>query len=183
MKAANINAIRTTHYNFGSGFFDLCDELGMYVADELPYCWVSSVGDLTMTPAFTTTGAGGHPPRPKPSLSGHLGHRQRKQRRRQPANRCRPGQIAGLDAPAPGLHLRGSKYNVELSDRHYPTTATMQSDGAAATVYPYVYMEQPNTWDVRLGADASMCERWGIATATRLERLPAVCHDCGHLPV
>src|SRR5262249_41801167 len=25
MKAANINAIRTTHYTFGSGFYDLCD--------------------------------------------------------------------------------------------------------------------------------------------------------------
>ena len=57
MKAANINAIRTTHYNFGAGFFDLCDELGMYVLDELPYCWVSSVNDPNMTPGISTTGA------------------------------------------------------------------------------------------------------------------------------
>src|SRR5205823_5922988 len=40
IKAANFNAIRTSHYSYGSGFYDLCDELGIYVADELPYCWI-----------------------------------------------------------------------------------------------------------------------------------------------
>jgi hypothetical protein len=39
----------------------------------------------------------------------------------------------------------------------------MANDGATATVYPYIYMEQPNTWDVRLGADAGMWDQWGIA--------------------
>ncbi len=36
MKAANMNAIRMSHYPPAEGFLDLCDELGMYVADEIP---------------------------------------------------------------------------------------------------------------------------------------------------
>ena len=34
MKRHNINAIRTSHYPNDSCFYDLCDELGMYVVDE-----------------------------------------------------------------------------------------------------------------------------------------------------
>jgi autotransporter-associated beta strand protein len=171
MKAANINAIRTTHYNFGSGFFDLCDELGMYVADELPYCWVSSVGGLNMTPAFQQ--------RAQEVIRRDRNH---------PSvviwaigNENSAGTnlqiVANLVKSLDPTRLRlvstfpGSQYNVELSDRHYPTIATMQSDGAAATIYPCIYMEQPNTWDVRLAADAGMWESWGLV----LQRVWNVC--------
>lgn len=34
MKNSNINAIRTSHYSKAPIFYDLCDELGMYVIDE-----------------------------------------------------------------------------------------------------------------------------------------------------
>ena len=34
MRAHNITAIRTSHYPNDSAFYDLCDELGMYVVDE-----------------------------------------------------------------------------------------------------------------------------------------------------
>ena len=36
MKAANINFIRTSHYPPAEGFLDLCDQMGMYVVDEVP---------------------------------------------------------------------------------------------------------------------------------------------------
>jgi beta-galactosidase len=42
MKAANINAIRTSHYNHSARFLELCDEVGFYVLDEVPFCWVAS---------------------------------------------------------------------------------------------------------------------------------------------
>ncbi len=42
MKAANINAIRTSHYNHAQRFLELCDEQGMYILDEVPYCWISN---------------------------------------------------------------------------------------------------------------------------------------------
>jgi beta-galactosidase len=35
MKAANINYIRLAHYPPSEGFIDLCDELGMYVSNEI----------------------------------------------------------------------------------------------------------------------------------------------------
>lgn len=37
MKAANINAIRMSHYPPQKVFLDLCDEYGMYVLDEVPF--------------------------------------------------------------------------------------------------------------------------------------------------
>lgn len=37
MKAANVNYIRTSHYPQPPIFYDLCDSLGMYVIDEVPF--------------------------------------------------------------------------------------------------------------------------------------------------
>ncbi|WP_438482583.1 exo-alpha-sialidase [Oleiharenicola lentus] len=37
MKAGNINAVRTAHYPHAEGFIRLCDELGLYVIEEVPY--------------------------------------------------------------------------------------------------------------------------------------------------
>ena len=34
MKRHNVNAVRTSHYPNASAFYDLCDELGLYVVDE-----------------------------------------------------------------------------------------------------------------------------------------------------
>ena len=42
MKACNINAIRTSHYNDAARFLELCDEAGFYVLDEVPSCWVAN---------------------------------------------------------------------------------------------------------------------------------------------
>jgi beta-galactosidase len=39
IKAANINAIRTSHYVDAERFLELCDERGFYVLDEVPFCW------------------------------------------------------------------------------------------------------------------------------------------------
>ena len=37
MKRAGVNAIRTAHYPFGPDFYELCDEMGFYVVDEVPF--------------------------------------------------------------------------------------------------------------------------------------------------
>jgi beta-galactosidase len=165
MKAANINAIRTTHYNFGSGFFDLCDQLGMYVMDELPYCWVGSVNNTAMAPAFQQRAREvirrdrNHPSVVVWAIGNENGAGTNLQ--------TVADLVKSLDPTRPRLvsTFAAANYQVELSDRHYPSPATMASDGAAAstTGHPYIYMEQPNTWDIRLAADASMWERWGIA--------------------
>ena len=49
MKAANINAIRTSHYNHAARFLELCDEKGMYILDEVPFCWID---EHVKDPAF-----------------------------------------------------------------------------------------------------------------------------------
>ena len=48
MRALNITAVRTSHYPNSSEFYDLCDELGMYVVDEAnveSHAYNTSLGD------------------------------------------------------------------------------------------------------------------------------------------
>jgi beta-galactosidase/beta-glucuronidase len=49
MKAANINAVRTSHYNHAQRFLELCEEKGIYILDEVPYCWIN---DQVKDPAY-----------------------------------------------------------------------------------------------------------------------------------
>ncbi|RVU02297.1 glycoside hydrolase family 2 [Novosphingobium umbonatum] len=49
MKAANINYIHLAHYPPATGFLDLCDQLGLYVSDEIP---MGSGGDHMDNPAL-----------------------------------------------------------------------------------------------------------------------------------
>jgi len=49
MKAANINSVRTSHYNHAQRFLELCEEKGIYILDEVPYCWI---GDGVKEPAY-----------------------------------------------------------------------------------------------------------------------------------
>ena len=53
LKGANINAVRTSHYNHAARFLELCDEAGLYVLDEVPFCWVApELKDLSRQWAF-----------------------------------------------------------------------------------------------------------------------------------
>ncbi len=51
MKAANINAVRTSHYNHAQRFLEICEERGLYILDEVPYCWIAKkVADPAYAP-------------------------------------------------------------------------------------------------------------------------------------
>ncbi len=57
MKAANINSVRTSHYNHAQRFLELCDEKGMYILDEVPYCWINDqVKDIAYAPYLIQRG-------------------------------------------------------------------------------------------------------------------------------
>ncbi|WP_211321274.1 glycoside hydrolase family 2 TIM barrel-domain containing protein [Arcicella aurantiaca] len=49
MKAANINYIRMAHYQHAKGFIELCDELGMYVGEEVS---IGGAGNLIYDPSY-----------------------------------------------------------------------------------------------------------------------------------
>jgi beta-galactosidase len=162
MKAANINAIRTSHYPYGSGFYDLCDELGMYVLDELPYCWCPT-DDLSMQPAFeqrareTIMRDKNHPS----VIVWTIGNENKAGRNLQiiadlvkTLDPTRPRNVSCMEA---------DKYKVDLSDDHYPRLAKITNDVADSlkTGHPHIYVENPNTWDIRLAPDAGSWERWG----------------------
>ena len=53
MKAGNINMVRTSHYPPAEGFIELCDEMGMYVLDEVPMGFGGGLGD---DPSFLSSG-------------------------------------------------------------------------------------------------------------------------------
>jgi beta-galactosidase len=61
MRAHNVTAVRTSHYPNDSVFYDLCDELGMYVIDEANiegHAYNASIcNDPTYRPAFVERGA------------------------------------------------------------------------------------------------------------------------------
>jgi beta-galactosidase/beta-glucuronidase len=162
MKAANINAIRTSHYPYGKGFYDLCDELGMYVVDELPYCWTPT-NDKEMQPAFlqrareTVRRDKNHPC----VLVWTIGNENKDGQNLQAV----ADLVKQLDATRPRAVSRmlGSKYHTELSDSHYTVPAKIEESAKAAKSegQPHIYLENPNNWEVRLGADAGAWERWG----------------------
>ena len=67
MKAANINFVRTSHYPPAEGFIRLCDEMGLYVLDEIP---MGYGGDLAADPSL----AGGALLRAQETLSRDRNH-------------------------------------------------------------------------------------------------------------
>jgi beta-galactosidase/beta-glucuronidase len=160
MKAVNVNAVRTSHYPYGAKFYDLCDELGLYVADEMAACWTPTDTD-ELTPAFA--------------------QRARELVRRDKNHPCviiwaignenRPGknqivaaeEIRRLDDSRPRLtSWHNEQARVEIEDAHYTPPAQIaaaERDPRRKTI-PKSYLENPNIWEARNGADFGCLDRW-----------------------
>jgi len=162
MKAANINAIRTSHYPYGSGFYDLCDEMGFYVADELPYCWAPT-NDASLEAAFTQ--------RARETIARDKNHpsviiwavgNENK-------DGCNNQTVADLVKKLDPTRLRlvscknADLYGTDFDDSHYRTPKNMLDAGEdkeRRQKWPFIYLENPNVWDVRFGADFGSLDRW-----------------------
>ncbi|MBV9122607.1 MAG: hypothetical protein JO112_04555, partial [Planctomycetes bacterium] len=179
MKAHNVNAIRTSHYPYGSGFYDLCDELGMYVVDEMAACWV---------------------PTDQKRLAPHFAQQAREMVRRDRNHPCiliwaignenKPGfcnkvaadEIRKLDDTRPRLvsWRRAEEAGVELDDLHYTNPADIRKANnlKRRSRYPITYLENPNDWEVRNGADWGCLDLWGEV----IRRTWDVVWEADHVP-
>ena len=183
MKAANFNAIRTSHYPYGPGFYDLCDEMGFYVLDEEPFCWVNC-DDPELLPAFEQRA------------------REAVQRDKNHAcvviwgvgNENKPGRdnamaakiTRQIDPTRPRLiscqHADDGDEHVEFDDTHYVTPEQIheaeRSERRAR--WPMIYTENPNVWEVRNGPDYGSLDLWGKVIERTWSELWQDEHVCGN---
>lgn len=162
MKAANINAIRTSHYPYGSGFYDLCDEMGFYVADELPYCW-APVADASLEPAFAQ--------RARETVARDKNHACvvmwaiGNENKDGVNNQTVADLVKSLDPTRPSLVSckKADLYGTDFDDLHYTNPDRMLKtleDKERRAKWPQVFLENPNVWDVRFGADYGCLDLW-----------------------
>src|SRR5262249_25971026 len=154
----------TSHYPYGSGFYDLCDEMGMYVADEMNACWTPTNTD-ELTDAFAQH-AREYVRRDKNHpcvVLWAVGNENKVGKNA----KVSADEIRRIDDTRPRLvsihKSRPEEGNVEFDDAHY----TMPRDIAKAEAehdrrekFPMIYMENPNNWDVRNGADWGSLDLW-----------------------
>ena len=154
MKAANINAVRTSHYNHAARFMELCDEKGMYILDEVPYCWINDqVKEVSYAP-FLMQRATETLARDKnrPSvLAWSLGNENPMGiasqmtldlvRKMDPT---RPAFVSGQDPES----AKGQQWK----DNHYPGPDSVRRD-ASQNRWPVNYTEHPHTFYEREAQD------------------------------
>jgi beta-galactosidase len=179
MKAANVNAIRTSHYPYGERFYELCDELGIYVMAETAGCWFAT-GDTAMEQPFAQRARElvrrdkNHPS----VVLWAIGNENKKGN----CNQVAADEIANWDRSRPRLvsWRRGDEYGVELDDLHYTTPdkiARLESEPRRSK-YPLIYLENPNDWDARNGADFGCMDAYGAI----LDRVWQVTWNAPHIP-
>lgn len=149
MKAANINAVRTSHYNHAARFLELCDEKGMYILDEVPYCWINdSVKDPAYAPylllrAQETLARDKNRPC---VLAWSLGNENPMGVDSQvtldyvkATDPTRPAFVSGEDP--------NSAKGQDWRDNHYPGPDTVDRDTSQTNVrFPVNYTEHPHTF-------------------------------------
>lgn len=162
MKRANVNAVRTSHYPYGSGFYELCDEMGFYVIDELPYCWCDT-DNAELLPAFlqrareTIARDNNHPC----VIIWGIGNENKSGQNLRPV----ADLVKELDPTRPRLVSckPADEYATEFDDSHYTNPAGITraaQDTARRAKWPKIYTENPNVWDVRMSADFGCLDLW-----------------------
>jgi beta-galactosidase len=182
MKATNINAIRTSHYNHAARFLELCDERGFYILDEVPFCWVD---DLVKDPKFA------------PALLQRAEETVARDKNRACVLAWSLGNenpigidtqmvhdlVSRQDPTRPSFASGGGPDNVkgqELFDTHYPSPESIQRYlDKYSRVAPEVITEHPHTFFSRQTQtyDPGASDTWSeglIATWNLLWKSPTI---------
>ncbi|HEX4085182.1 MAG TPA: glycoside hydrolase family 2 TIM barrel-domain containing protein [Chthoniobacteraceae bacterium] len=169
MKGANINAVRTSHYNDAERFLELCDEKGLYVLDEVPACWCD-VRNPALKPAFLQRAAETLA-RDKNkacvfawSLGNESGYG--------PNNQAMLDYVHAHDSTRPALISQCGPWNnksIDFADYHYPSFEQVKSiaAGALRKTTPAIFTEQPHIFHVaqELDYDYGVKDFWGLFLA------------------
>jgi beta-galactosidase len=120
LKAANINAIRTSHYIDAQRFLELCEETGFYVLDEIPFCWADPKKTSYLPAYLQRTDEAYARDKNRPCvLAWSMGNESGFG----PVNNAGFKRIKELDASRPAF-VSGAKAsdntNLDLLDFHYP---------------------------------------------------------------
>lgn len=170
MKGCNINAVRTSHYNHAERFLELCDEMGIYVLDEVPGCW-DDPSNLALQPAFVQrTRETLARDKNKPcvlawSLGNESGYGPNNQAMLDFAKANDPTRPAFISQCGPWNNAK-----IDFADYHYPSINDVKgiaSDKLRATT-PAVFTEQPHIFYVGDGLTYDYGEKdlWGQALAS-----------------
>jgi beta-galactosidase len=173
MKAANINSIRTSHYNHSARFLELCDEAGFYVLDEVPFCWVSddphfSLKNTNAVWAFilrsreTLARDKNRPCVMAWSIGNESGYGPNAQSAFDYMKANDPTRPAFISQQNLGNNPR-----TDFEDTHYPPLAeirSMTTNGSRLKI-PAIMTEQPHTFCVRkvMDYDYGLQDFWGQA--------------------
>lgn len=175
MKAANINAVRCSHYTPHPRFLELCDEYGLYVFDEVPICFgerfqadprgleaMLSRADAAVRrdrlhPSVIAWGIGNENP-----LTVNL------EKTAQYVKRIDPSRLVYY----PGGDFRSSKSTadtghasfIDFFSRHYPQLTHIEQHAQNTTVpVPYLYSEYNHALDTALGG---LAPKWELIQKT-----------------
>ena len=173
MKAANINSIRTSHYNHSARFLELCDEAGFYVLDEIPFCWVSddpqfSLRNTNAVWAFLQRGREtlardkNRPCVMAWSCGNESGYGPNAQSVFDYVKSNDPTRLAFISQQNLGQNAK-----TDFEDFHYPSPDALKQTAAAASrsKVPAILTEEPHTFCVRsvMDYDYGTQDFWGQA--------------------
>jgi beta-galactosidase len=173
MKAANINAIRTSHYNHSARFLELCDEAGFYVLDEVPFCWVAADPQFNLR---NTNAVWAFLLRSKETLARDknrpcimawsIGNESGYGPNAQSAFAYMKANDATRPAFISQQGLRSSPL-MDFDDAHYPTLANLQTmaTNQARCKVPLILTEEPHTFCTAsvINYDYGVEDFWGQA--------------------
>ena len=166
MKGANINAVRTSHYNHAARFLEICEEKGLYILDEAAACWVD-VKDPKLLDAFvlhtkeTIDRDKNRPCILAWSLANESGYGPNVKAMLDYAKKNDPTRPAFISCTGPW-----DNPDLDFADTHYPDINSVKGfEKDTKTPTPWIMTEQPHIFYVEGGLKYDYGEKdlWGQA--------------------